>query len=253
MRPPRVLHLMSIKPHWFLLLIFLHVVVKAEEFKFKQPRDARVLINGTSLPWLVEVDFISINCFDAEKNLLLNRSKSDFYVKLALMQKLGLGSGETLQIEGKKRISENVGRNRYYAKFEIPKPPFAVKSGASSNDSLSSGDASKENGKAFSDRSDLISRKEDILETINSLDKISRMQFPIAPNKGASNEETEIFLNSIADFEEICERSYQSLKNEIERDKLLLSNERKEVLNKMQNDQKDLLNDLSKHAQNVIN
>jgi hypothetical protein len=244
---------MSIKPLWFIFLISLPAFVRAEEFNFKQPRDARILVNGNSLPWLVEVDFISINCFDTEKNLLLNRSKSDYYVKLALMQKLGLGSGDSLQIEGKKRISENVGRNRYYAKFEIPKPPFAVKSGASSNDSLSSGDASKENGKAFSDRSDLISRKEDVLETINSLDKISRMQFPIAPNKGASNEETEIFLNSIADFEENCERSYQSLKNEIEKDKLLLSNERKEVLNKMQNDQKHLLNDLSKHAQNVIN
>jgi hypothetical protein len=243
---------MSIKPHWFLLFICLPAVVKAEEFNFKQPRDARILVNGNSLPWLVEVDFISINCFDAEKNILLNRSKSDFYVKLALIQKLGIGSGETLQIEGKKRISENVVRNRYHAKFEIPNPPLVVKSGSSSNDSSSSGRVSKDNVRPILGKSDLLARKKDVFDTIETLGKISQMQFPIAPKKGSSNAETEVFLNSIADFEDKSLRDYESLENEIEADKLLLSSERKELLEKLNSEKSKLLNELATHAQKVV-
>jgi hypothetical protein len=243
---------MSIKLVWFVFLISLPAFVKAEEFNFKQPRDARILVNGNSLPWLVEVDFISINCFDAEKNLLLNRYKADFYVKLALIQKLGIGSGETLQIEGTKRISENVVRNRYHAKLEIPKPPLAVKSGSSSNDSLSPGGVSKDNLKPISGKSDLLARKKDVFDTIETLGKISQMQFPIAPKKGSSNAETEVFLNSIADFEDKSLRDYESLENEIEADKLLLSSERKELLEKLNSEKSKLLNELATHARKVI-
>jgi hypothetical protein len=243
---------MSIKPLWFIILISLPTLLKAEEYLFKQPREARVLINATSLPWLLEVDFLSIKCFDTRKNILLNRSKSDFYVKLALTQKLGLKSDETLQLGEKKRISENLVGNRFYAKFEILKPPISVKSAASSSDLLSTEGSSKDDLKNTSGRSDILSRNNDVFDTIETLGKISHMQFPIAPKKGSSNAETEIFFNTIADFEDKSLRDYESLENEIEADKLLLSNERKELLEKLNSEKSKLLNKLATHAQKVV-
>jgi hypothetical protein len=243
---------MSIKPLCLIFCIFLPAIIIAQEYLFKQPRDAKVEINTKSLPWLLKVDFLSINCFDAEKNLLLNQSKADFYVKLALMQKLGLESGETLQIEEKKRISENLVRNRFHAKFEIPNPPLVVKSGSSSNDSSSSGGVSKDNVRLILGKSDLLARKKDVFDTIETLGKISQTQFPIAPKKGSSNAETEMFLNSIADFEDKSLRDYESLENEIEADKLLLSSERKELLEKLNSEKSKLLNELATHAQKVV-
>jgi hypothetical protein len=243
---------MSIKLVWFIFLISLAAFVKAEEFNFKQPRDARILVNGNSLPWLLEVDFLSIKCFDASKNILLNRSKADLYIKLALIQKLGLKSGETLLLEEKRRISENLVGNRFHAKFEILKPPLVVKSEASSSNLLSAGGASKDNINKFSENSDLLARKNDVFDTIENLGKISRMQFPIAPKKGSSNAETDIFFNSIADFEDKSLRDYESLVNEIEADKLLLSNERKELLEKLNSEKSKLLNELATHAQKFV-
>lgn len=238
---------MNIKPIWFIFLISLPAFVKAEEFNFKQPRDASILVNSNSLPWLVEVNFIAVNCFDSGKNILLNRSKADYYINLALSKKMVSEADQTLQIFEKVRTSESLNGERYHAKFKIPKQPVVVKSDKTP---FFSADTTEKAIKSTSLKSDLLSRKEDILDTIKSLDKISRMQFPIAPNKSATDEETEAFFNSIVDFEENSEISYQALKKDIEGDRLLLSNERKDLLDILQKDQKNLLTDLSKHAQN---
>jgi hypothetical protein len=120
------------------------------------------------------------------------------------------------------------------------------------NDSLSPGGVSKDNLKPISGRSDLLARKKDVFDTIETLGKISQTQFPIVPKKGSSNAETEIFLNSIADFEDKSLRDYESLENEIEADKLLLSSERKELLEKLNSEKSKLLNELATHARKVI-
>ena len=78
------------------------------------------------------------------------------------------------------------------------------------------------------------------------------MQFPIAPQSHSSKEESHVFFTSIADFEDKTISDFESLKKEVQSDKLLLSNERKEVLEQLNSEKSKLLKELATHAQKVI-
>ena len=243
---------MSIKPIWFIIFISLSSLSWAEEYIFKQPRDARIQVNSISLPWLVDVDFIAVKCFDANKNDSINRSKAENYVKYALMKKLNVSLGESIQLQQIRRIKGDNVADRFQASFEISKVPQVIKSKPNDKNITKSTNDSPKEISSSQNQSDLLARKQDTLDTIEALVKFSHMQFPIAPQSHSSKEESHVFFTSIADFEDKTISDFESLKKEVQSDKLLLSNERKEVLEQLNSEKSKLLKELAAHAQKVI-
>lgn len=227
MRLPRVLHLMSISPIWFIIFISLSSLSWAEEYIFKQPRDARIQVNSISLPWLLDVDFIAVKCFAANKNESINRYKAENYVKYALMKKLNVSLGGSIQLQELRMIKGANVADRFQARFEISKVPQVIKSNPNDKNITKSTNDSPKEISSSQNQSALLVRKQDTLDTIEALVKFSHMQFPIAPQADSSEEESHVFFTSIADFEDKTISEFDSLQKEIQADKLLLSNEKK--------------------------
>lgn len=244
---------MNIKLNWFIAFYTVVLFASAEEILFKEPRDAKIQINDSSLPWLVGVDFISVKCFDTGKNLEINRLKSENLLKAALLKKINATPDQVLQLSELRRISDVQVGDRFQAKFEISQRPTISQSQINVNKEEKYITNTENFSKNKIEQSSLIARKQDIFETIGGLNKILLMQIPIAPGNNVSDRQKDIFFTGIAEFEEKCVREFETLKKEIESDKLLLSNERKETLDRLNDAKAKLLQELTIHVQNFLN
>lgn len=214
----------------------------AGTFDFPQPRRATVQIDDSRLPWSAEVEFDSVRSFDPATNISLNRSKADFYLKLALLRKMRAASGQTVTLSGLRRTSEPpAGTGRYRAVFELAEPPVLqpASAGAPAADAVSTKKTAA---------SDLLSRKDDVGETIDSLTRSLREQIPPVPDGQAGAAEKDTFFGKIADLEENTMKQSEAISAEIKADNLLLEIEREQLLAKWTESKQKILQDLAEYA-----
>lgn len=222
----------------------------AEEYDFPQPRRAKVQIDAARLPWSAEVEFDAVRSFDPATNVSLNRSKADFYLKLALLRKMRAAQQQTVALAGLRRIGEpSTAPGRYRAVFELAKPP--VLQTASGVPVVGEAPAADPVSTTKTAASDLLSRKADVGETIDSLTRSLREQMPPVPGGQADTSEKDVFFGKIADLEENTMKQSDAISAEIKADTLLLEMERDQLLAKWAEAKQKILSDLSDYAKQV--
>ena len=225
-----------------LLLAATCLPASAGEYDFPQPRSAKVQIDDSRLPWSAEVEFDAVRSFDPATNVLLNRSKADFYLKLGLLRKMRAARQQTLALSGLRRIAEpSSGSGRYRAVFELAEPPVLqpASAGVPAADAVSTKKTAA---------SDLLSRKDDVGETIDSLTRSLREQIPPVPDGQAVTAEKDTFFGKIADLEENTMKQSEAISAEIKADNLLLEIEREQLLAKWTESKQKILQDLAEYA-----
>ena len=223
----------------------------AEQYDFPQPRRAKVQIDDARLPWSAEVEFDAVRSFGPATNISLNRSKADFYLKLGLLRKMRAASKQTIALSGMRRTAEpSSGPGRYRAVFELAEPPV-LQPASAGPPAVGEPPATDAVSTKKTAASDLLSRKDDVGETIDSLTRLLREQMPPVPDRQAGAAEKDAFFEKIADIEEKLTIQSEALSAEIKADNMLLEMEREQLLAKWIESNQKILYELSNYAKRV--
>lgn len=189
------------------------------------PRKATAIVTEKDGDLIVTVEMRPVRCFDKATNALINREKSEAYGEIALGRYLRHSAHDDVRTELRGKAVDDAGLvgERFRLTMRVPKNgvSFSAVSSASDRNTISGDSASLLPGRSILDA------KEDYITTTESLAR-SLSQDILAPPQERSDEQA--FLGHIAEKEEAGSHSFDAIRAEVKKDKLLLSIERKELL-----------------------
>ena len=201
-----------------LLLIFCWQITDAIEIDLGGPRNAKVAIKESGDSYDLVVSFVPVNCFDDTVNRRLTTEKSKHYATLALVRYLRVPSNKQLSFGKAKIIDESSQGNFKTIHWKVAEVQASARNGSSSHSS-----------QTIEPRSDsLLDAKSEFHLTINQLAKDIANEIPAY--KGNLLD----FYQEMGNFEEESMLLFETLRNEVEADKLLLRLEKEELLQSIQ-------------------
>lgn len=220
-----------------LLLIFCWQITDAIEIDLGGPRNAKVAIKESSDSYDLVVSFVPVNCFDDKVNRRLTTEKSKHYATLALVRYLRVPSNKQLSFGRAKIIGESSQGNFKTIHWKVADVQASAGNGSSSHSSQTT--------EPHSDS--LLDVKNEFHLTINQLAKDITKQTPRYKGNLLA------YYKEMANFEEESMLLFETLRKEIEIDKLLLRLEKEELLQSIQMNESGIQEQLIKQTAMVEN
>lgn len=220
-----------------LLLIFCWQITDAIEIDLGGPRNAKVAIKELGDSYDLVVTFVPVNCFDKAVNHRLTTEKSKYYATLALVRFLRVPSNKTLSFGSAKIVGESSQGNLRRIHWEVADVQARAANGSSSR-----------NLQRIELHPDsLLDARSEFHLTINQLAKDIANEIPTY--KGNLLD----YYRKMGNFEEESLVLFETLRNEIEADKLLLRIEKEELLQSIQSHETEIQEQLVQQTAMVEN
>lgn len=219
-----------------MLAAFAGAADDAETISLSGPRKATAQISGNGDHLDVAVRMIGVRSFDRATNDRCNREKATSYAIAALKRHFAPQARElSIRIKGQEVLGTGYDGKTFELVLRVPRDGFVIaETGARPSAStkraktprLERAEADEEQ-EARGASSDLLTAKQDYLDTIMLLAAKWSERLPATPDDGAA---ANGFYRQIADAEEGIAADFAALTREIKADKKLLSLELEELL-----------------------
>lgn len=220
-----------------LLLILCSHLTEAIEIDLGGPRNAKVAITKSGDSYDLVVRFIPVNCYDKAVNHRLTTEKSKYYAMLALVRHLQVPPNKTLSLGRAKIVGESSQGNLRRIHWEVADVQVTAANNSSSHNLQ----------RIDPHPNSLLDAKSEFHLTINQLAKYIANEIPTY--KGNLLD----YYREMGNFEEESMLHFETLRHEIEADKLLLRIEKEELLQSIQRHETEIQEQLVQQTAMVEN
>jgi hypothetical protein len=221
---------------------------KAEEVLLGGPRQAKAVVRVIASEYTITVTMLAVKTFDPATNAQLNRDKARSLAFRALARQLSDKPELHLVVSGSRVTKAELDGAVFTLTLRIPRRGVSVTpAGASGRQAVKT--TSTGTAQHISISSALLTRKQDVLDTLERLVSESDRALKACRVTAAKQGREQAFYLAIADLEDRGQANLDKLSMEVNADKLLLTIEKMEILRSIHACKERMLASLREAAQ----
>lgn len=229
---------------YFLLVLICCIVISTQAseptpVKIKSVRQCEATVEQTDGAYIVAVKIAPIQCFDPATNKSLSVRKANNMALAALLKYLYPDQKNvSISCSGVQIIKTDYSEKVCSVECRIPQKGIKIiDTAAVAKENSKKSDKTRQTSgpKIVSSKSSLLTRQADYQDTI---DELADVLLRSAPKCKCSSQESDVFYEEIADYEEQINNQFSALKTTIEQERELLRLEKSELIANLEQAQK---------------